>query len=94
MPLHHDINIAINGPFWVEVANQEHPFTVMLISRSISTCLIAAEVPLLQRETKDLDELGPGLFGCTRGIKWAANFWEKDIRKVTWNLEVCYKQRS
>ena len=34
MPLERDINIAINGLFWVEVANPEHPFTAMLISRS------------------------------------------------------------
>ena len=26
-------------PFWVEVANPEHPFTAMLISRSRGTCL-------------------------------------------------------
>ena len=32
VPLEHDINIAINGHFWVEVANPEHPFTAMLIS--------------------------------------------------------------
>ena len=32
--------IAISGPFWVEVANPEHPFTAMLISRSRGTCLI------------------------------------------------------
>ena len=42
VPLEHDINIAVNGPFWVEVANQEHPFTAMLISRSRGTCLIDA----------------------------------------------------
>ena len=40
VPLERDINIAINDPFWVEVANQEHPFTAMLISRSRGTCLI------------------------------------------------------
>ena len=40
VPLERDINIAINGPFWVEVANPEHPFTAMLISRSRGTCLI------------------------------------------------------
>ena len=40
MPLERDINIAVNGPFWVEVANPEHPFTAMLISRSRGTCLI------------------------------------------------------
>ena len=47
---------------------------------------------MLQRETKDLDELGPGLLGCTRGIKWAAKFWRKTSGAC--NLEVCYKQRS
>ena len=36
-----DINIALKGPFWVEVGNPEHPFAAMLISRSIGTCLIA-----------------------------------------------------
>ena len=41
VPLERDINIAINGPFWVEVANPEHPFTAMLISRSRDTCLTA-----------------------------------------------------
>ena len=40
VPLERDINIAINGPFWVEVANPEHPFTAMLISYSRGTCLI------------------------------------------------------
>ena len=40
MPLERDINIAVNGPFWVEVANQEHPFTAMLISHSRGTCPI------------------------------------------------------
>ena len=40
MPLERDINIAVNGPFWVEVVNPEHPFTTMLISRSRGTCLI------------------------------------------------------
>ena len=38
--LERDILIAINGPFWVEVAHPEHPFTAMLISRSRGTCLI------------------------------------------------------
>ena len=45
MPLERDINIAINGPFWVEVANPEHPFTAMLISRSNGTCLIPGKPP-------------------------------------------------
>ena len=40
VPLERDVNIASNGPFWVEVANQEHPFTAMLISRSRGTYLI------------------------------------------------------
>ena len=40
VPLECDINIAANGPFWVEVANPEHPFTAMLISRSRGTYLI------------------------------------------------------
>ena len=40
MPLERVINIAVNCPFWVEVANPEHPFTAMLISRSRGTCLI------------------------------------------------------
>ena len=39
-PLEGDINIAVNGPFWVEVANQEHPFTAMLISRSMFMMLV------------------------------------------------------
>ena len=37
VPLERDINIVINGPFWVEVANPEHPFTAMLISHSRGT---------------------------------------------------------
>ena len=41
VPLECDINIAVSGPFWVEVANPEHPFTAMLISHSRGTCLIA-----------------------------------------------------
>ena len=40
MPLERDINITVNGPSWVEVANPEHPFTAMLISRSRGTYLI------------------------------------------------------
>ena len=32
VPLESDINIAVNGPFWVEVANPEHPIMAMLIS--------------------------------------------------------------
>ena len=40
VPLELDINIAINGSFWVEVANPEHPFAAMLIARSRGTCLI------------------------------------------------------
>ena len=39
VPLERDINIAVNGSFWVEVANTEHPFTAMLIPRSRGTCL-------------------------------------------------------
>ena len=45
VPLEHDINIAVNGPFWVEVANPEHPFMAMLKSRSCGTCLIVTQVP-------------------------------------------------
>ena len=30
----------MNSPFWVEVANPEHPFTAMLTSHSRGTCLI------------------------------------------------------
>ena len=41
VPLERDIKIAVDGSFWMEVANQEHPFTAMLISRSQGTCLIA-----------------------------------------------------
>ena len=40
MHLEHNINIAINGPLWMEVANPEHPFMAMLISLSRGTCLI------------------------------------------------------
>ena len=35
VPLGCDINIAINDPFLLEVANPEHPFTAMLMSRLI-----------------------------------------------------------
>ena len=41
VPLERDINIAVNGPFKVKVANPEHPFTAMFISRSRGTCLIS-----------------------------------------------------
>ena len=41
VPLERDINIAVNGSFWVEVANQEHPFTAMITSHSRGTCLIS-----------------------------------------------------
>ena len=44
VPLERDINIAINGSFWVEVANPEHPFTAMLMSRLIVTALNPAPV--------------------------------------------------
>ena len=40
VPLERDSTIAINGAFWVEVANPEHPFTAILTSRSRGTCLI------------------------------------------------------
>ena len=40
VPLERDINIAVNGPFWVEAANPEHPFTAMMISHSRGTCFI------------------------------------------------------
>ena len=43
VPLERDIIIAISGPFWMEVANPEHPFTAMLISHSRGTCLIGSE---------------------------------------------------
>ena len=39
VPAECDVNIARNGPFWVEVANPEHPFTAILISLSRGTCL-------------------------------------------------------
>ena len=39
VPLERDINIAVDGPFWVEVANPEHQFTAMLISHSRGICL-------------------------------------------------------
>ena len=39
----HAINIAANGPFWVEVANPEHPFRAMLISCSRGTCFICIQ---------------------------------------------------
>ena len=47
MPLKCDIKIARNGPFLVEVANQEHPFKAMLISHSRGTCLIVWFLPLV-----------------------------------------------
>ena len=40
VPLECDINIAVNGPSWVEAANPKHPFTAMWISHSRGTCLI------------------------------------------------------
>ena len=46
VPLECDINIAVNGPFWVEVMNPEHLFMAMLISCSIGTSLIEIEVLL------------------------------------------------
>ena len=58
MPLERDINIAVNGPFWVEVANQEHPFTAMLISRSRGTCLIKEEASSMEIEISLLLEVG------------------------------------
>ena len=57
MPLELDINIAVNGPFWVEVANQEHPFTAMLISRSRGTCLIKEEASSMEIEISLLLEV-------------------------------------
>ena len=57
---------------------------------------IAAEVRVLQPETKDLDELGPGagVIWLHERDKMGCQLLEKDIRKVACNLEVCYKQRS
>ena len=52
VPLVRDINIAVNGPFWVEVVNQEHPFTAMLISRSRGTCLIGKGKNMKAMKTK------------------------------------------
>ena len=47
VPLERDINIGINGPFWVEGANPEHPFTAMLISCSRGTYLNGLKVELI-----------------------------------------------
>ena len=60
VPLERYINIAINGPFWVEVANPEHPFTAMLISRSRGTCLIFyfAKASYEYRVTQKVSDLG------------------------------------
>jgi len=44
VPLECNINIAVKGPLWVEVANQEHLFTAMLISHSGSTCFITINI--------------------------------------------------
>ena len=40
VPLERYINIGINDPFWVEVANPEHTYTTILMSRSRGNCLI------------------------------------------------------
>ena len=40
VPAERDINIAINGLFWVAVVNPEHPFTAILISCFRGSCLI------------------------------------------------------
>ena len=53
VPLERDINIAVNGPLWVEDAKPEHTFTAMLISRSRGTCLIV-QSQLLNYATKSL----------------------------------------
>ena len=53
MLLEGDINIAVNGPFWVEVAIPEHPFTAMVISRSNRTHLIKlVSLPYLEEEAE------------------------------------------
>ena len=44
VPLERDINIAVSGIFWVEVANSEHPFAEMVISHSRGTYLIGIEL--------------------------------------------------
>ena len=54
VPLERDINIAINDPFWVEVANPEHPFAAMLISRSKAK---AARLAILSPEFVDSGKL-------------------------------------
>ena len=58
MPLERNINIAINGPFWVdiEVVNPEHPFTAMMISRSKGTCLISEVLTLLPDSTPEWEK--------------------------------------
>ena len=58
VPLESDTNIAVNGPFWVEVANVDHPFTATFISCSGGTCLIA-EVQATDHQT--IHNLGESL---------------------------------
>ena len=54
VPLECDINIAANGPFWLEVTNPEHPFTAMLISHSRGTCILS--LLFLTHAMKTIDE--------------------------------------
>ena len=72
MPLECDIDIAINGPFWVEVANPEHPFKAMLIARSRGTCLIADDEAKAQ-SVRDPERIFPYI--CCPGATMVQLFY-------------------
>ena len=49
-----DINIAIKGPFWVVVANPEHPFMAMLILGSDDNVGVIYLLVSLQQQSRTI----------------------------------------
>ena len=84
MPLERAIYIAVNGPFWVEVANPEHPFMAIMISRSRGTCLIEVQVDGKIRECTRLPSIA--FFGLTQ-VKGTT--WVKIVNNICMTLMQC-----
>ena len=79
MPLERDNNIAAVGPFRVEVANPEHPFTAMLLSRSRGTCLISH---------------GNLHFPLTHTTAQFNHFLQVDFRAKLWVCNFCFNRNT
>ena len=84
MPLECDINIVINGPFWVEVANQEHPFTAMLISHSRGTCLIVNVLSLFRYGPRPSGGPDIGPSPIYSKFEYQQDDWEVHRDNVSW----------